>query len=121
MLEPDGWEDVLGKVTGLTFRGVERVSSAHLLDLLQVRSDKALRAKMGKPLVSHMRRLGWVGPRSMRIPGDKNHCPGAGGYWRKPSRPPQPDTSVGDDVAAGLSATISHSLLNKRRGLRCKS
>ena len=110
MLEPDRWEDVLSKVTGVIFRGVERVSSAHLLDLLQVGLDHDLRARMGKRIVSHMRRLGWVGPRSMRIPGDKNHCPGAGGYWRKPSRPPQPDTGVGDDVAAGLSDDLPFAL-----------
>src|SRR5262249_126195 len=45
-----------------------------------------------------MRRLGWTGPRAMRIPAENGHAAGSSGYWRLPSRPPQPDVNVDSDV-----------------------
>src|SRR5262249_17169149 len=45
-----------------------------------------------------MRRLGWTGPRAMRIPAENGHAAGSSGYWRLPSRPPQSDVSVDSDV-----------------------
>jgi len=45
-----------------------------------------------------MRRLGWTGPRAMRIPAENGHAAGSSGYWRLPSRLPQPDANVEGDV-----------------------
>src|SRR5262249_54044467 len=36
-------------------------------------------------------RLGWTGPRAMRIPAENEHAAGSSGYWRFPSRAPPPD------------------------------
>jgi hypothetical protein len=33
MIEPEGWNDVLGSITGTIYRGTERISSNRLLDL----------------------------------------------------------------------------------------
>src|SRR5262249_31358047 len=40
MLEPDQWDAVLSRVTGTLYRGTERVSTAHCLDLLEVGPDR---------------------------------------------------------------------------------
>src|SRR5262249_5894816 len=32
-----------------------------------------------------MKRLGWIGPRAMRIPAENGHAVGSRGYWRPPS------------------------------------
>src|SRR6516165_231208 len=45
-----------------------------------------------------MRRLGWTGPRAMRIPAENGHAAGSSGYWRLPSRPPQPAVNVEGEV-----------------------
>ena len=34
----------------------------------------------------------------MRIPTENGHAAGSSGYWRLPSRPPQPDANVDSDV-----------------------
>jgi hypothetical protein len=110
MLEPDQWESVLSRARGSIYRGVERISSNALLNLLQVGSDLGTRQKMGKRLVAPMRRLGWVGPRAMRIPGENGHAAGSNGYWRPPSRPPQPGRNVEADVETGLSDDLPAAL-----------
>ena len=106
MLEPDQWDSVLGSVTGTIVRGTERVSATRLLALLDVGSDPAVRQKVGKRLVSAMRRAGWSGPKPMRIPGENGHAAGANGYWRVPSRSRQPDVPVGRDVDAPVGGDV---------------
>jgi hypothetical protein len=90
MLEPDQWDPVLGSVTGTVYRGTERISSNALLNLLEVGPDPIIRQKVGKRLVSHMRRLLWSGPRGMRIPGTTGTVQG---YWRRPGQLPRPHTA----------------------------
>jgi hypothetical protein len=98
MIEPDQWDTALSRITGTIYRGTERVSSNALLNLLEVGPDPILRQKVAKRLRSYMRRLGWTGPRAMRIPAENGHAAGSSGYWRLPSRPPQPDASVDGEV-----------------------
>jgi len=98
MLEPDQWDDVLSRVTGTIYRGTERISSNALLNALQVVPDPVIRQKVAKRLRAPMRRLGWTGPRAMRIPADRDHAAGSSGYWRLPYKPPQPYVNVDSDV-----------------------
>jgi hypothetical protein len=70
MLEPDQWDAVLSRITGTIYRGIERISSNALLNLLEVGPDPVIRQKVAKRLRSYMRRLGWTGPRAMRIPAE---------------------------------------------------
>ena len=79
MLEPDQWDSVLGSVKGTIVRGTERVSSNRLLDLLKVGPDPVTRQRIGKRLPAVMRRLGWTGPRAMRIPAENGHAAGSSG------------------------------------------
>jgi hypothetical protein len=119
MLEPDEWPRVLANVSGTIVRGgSERVSTTRLLDLLDVGSDPALRQKVGKRLVSAMRRAGWSGPRAMRIPGEPAHAAGSSGCWRSRSRSRQPAIPVEADVE-GLSDELPEALeAVTRLGLR---
>jgi hypothetical protein len=111
MLEPDQWEDVLGRIAGTVSRGTERISSNALLNLLEVGPDPVLRQKVSKRIRSYMRRLGWTGPRAMRIPAEKDHAAGASGYWRLPNRLPHPDASVDGGVDdTGLSDDLPTAL-----------
>jgi ABC transporter substrate binding protein len=110
MLEPDQWDAVLSRITGTVYRGTERVSSNALLNLLEVGPDPILRQKVAKRLRASMRRLGWTGPRAMRIPAENGHAAGSSGYWRLPSRPPQPDASVDGEVDTGLSDDLPAAL-----------
>jgi hypothetical protein len=48
MLEPDQWNAVLSRITGTVYRGTERISSAALLDLLEVGPDPVFRQKVAK-------------------------------------------------------------------------
>jgi hypothetical protein len=98
MLEPVQWDSVLGRITGTVYRGTERISSNALLNLLKVGPDPVIRQKVAKRLRVPMRRLGWTGPRAMRIPGENGHAAGSSGHWRLPSRPPQLDVNVDGDV-----------------------
>ena len=119
MLEPDQWDSVLGSVTGTIYRGTERISSNALLNALGVPNDPTLRKKTGKRLVSPMRRLGWNGPRAMRIPAENGHPAGASGYWRLPSRPRQPGVVVESEFDHGLSDELPEALETVTRlGLR---
>jgi hypothetical protein len=104
MLEPDQWDAALSRITGTVYRGTERVSSNALLNLLEVGPDPILRQKVGKRLRSYMRRLGWTGPRAMRIPAENGHAAGSSGYWRLPSRPPQPAVNVAGEVEAEVDS-----------------
>jgi hypothetical protein len=98
MLEPNHWDTVLSTVTGMVYRGTERISSNALLNALEVGPDPVIRQKVAKRLRAPMRRLGWTGPRAMRIPAENGHAAGSSGYWRLPSRPPQLDVNVDSDV-----------------------
>ena len=98
MLQPEHWNSALSSITGTLVRGTERVSTAHCLDLLEVGPDPSTRQKVGKRLVSHMRRLGWTGPRAMRIPGTTGAVQG---YWRRPGQLPRSHTA-GMPVAGEL-------------------
>jgi hypothetical protein len=104
MLEPDQWDAVLSRVSGTIYRKTERISSNALLNLLEVGPDPVIRQRVGKRLVSHMRRLGWTGPRAMRIPAENGHAAGSSGYWRLPSRPPQPAVNVEGEVEAEVDS-----------------
>jgi hypothetical protein len=48
MLEPDQWDTVLGSIIGTVYRGTERISSAALLDLLEVGPDPVTRQNVAK-------------------------------------------------------------------------
>jgi hypothetical protein len=128
MIEPDQWDSVLGRITGTLVRGTERVSTAHCLDLLEVDPDPSTRQKVGKRLVSHMRRLGWTGPRAMRIPGTTGTVQG---YWRRPGQLPRPhiagmpvadelcdDVGLSDDLPAALEQVTRLGLKKLERVLR---
>jgi len=110
MLEPDQWDAVLSRISGTVYRGTERISSNALLNLLEVDPDPVTRQKVAKRLRAPMRRLGWVGPRAMRIPAENGHAAGSNGYWRLPSRPPQPDASVEGEVDTALSDDLPAAL-----------
>src|SRR5215813_6929146 len=69
-----------------------------LLNALQVGPDPVIRQRVAKRLRAPMRRLGWTGPRAMRIPAENEHAAGSSGYWRLPNKPPQPDVNVDSDV-----------------------
>jgi hypothetical protein len=98
MLESDQWEAVLSRAGGTIYRGTERISSNTLLNLLEVGPDPVFRQKVAKRLRAPMRRLGWTGPRAMRIPADRDHAAGSSGYWRLPNKPPQPSAKVDGEV-----------------------
>jgi len=121
MLEPDQWDSVLGSVKGTIVRGTERVSSNRLLDLLKVGPDPVTRQRIGKRLVVRMRRLGWTGPRAMRIPAENGHAAGSSGYWRLQSRPPRPAVNVeglSDDLPRELEEVTRLGLRKLARVLR---
>jgi len=46
----------------------------------------------------------------MRIPAENGHASGSSGYWRLPSRPPQPKAGDERDVEAGLSDDLPQAL-----------
>jgi len=48
MLEPDQWQSALSSITGTVARGIERVSTAHCLDLLGVDANPVLRQRVAK-------------------------------------------------------------------------
>ena len=113
MLPPDEWDSVLSRARGTIYRKIERISSNALLNLLEVGPDPVTRQKVGKRLPAVMRRLGWTGPRAMRIPADNGHAAGANGYWRLPLGPRPPDVGVGGDVGGdvgGLSDDLPREL-----------
>ena len=91
-------DSVLSSITGTLVRGTERVSTAHCLDLLEVGPDPVLRQRVAKRLRAPMRRLGWTGPRAMRIPAENGHAAGSSGYWRLPNKPAQPGAKVDGEV-----------------------
>ena len=128
MLEPDQWDAALSRVTGTIYRGTERISSNALLNLLEVGPDPVTRQKVGKRLVSHMRRLGWTGPRAMRIPGTTGTVQG---YWRRPGQFQRPhiagmpvagelcdDVGLSDDLPAALEQVTRLGLKKLERVLR---
>jgi hypothetical protein len=128
MLEPDQWNAVLSRVTGMVYRGTERISSNALLNLLEVGPDPVIRQKVGKRLVSHMQRLGWTGPRAMRIPETTGTVQG---YWRRPGQLPRShsagmpvagefcdDVGLSDDLPAALEQVTRLGLKKLEKILR---
>jgi len=113
MLPPDQWDTVLSRARGTIYRNTERISSNALLNLLEVGPDPVTRQRMGKRLPAVMRRLGWTGPRAMRIPAENGHAAGASGYWRLPSRPRQPAVNVEGDVKGEVDTSPSDDLPRK--------
>jgi len=85
MLEQDKWEEALGKLKGTVIRGTERIRTREVMDVLQVDQDRYARSKVGKPLVSYMKRLGWNGPKVMAWSDGGKGC---SGYWRVPGAYP---------------------------------
>jgi hypothetical protein len=88
MLAEARWDEVLVRLHGEVYRGVERISTAAILDALEVGRDIRERQKVGKRLVSPMRRLGWTGPKNMRCGAGKYREMVSAGYWRVPHAPP---------------------------------
>ena len=88
MLAEARWDEVLVRLHGEVYRGVERISTAAILDALEVGRDIRERQKVGKRLVSPMRRLGWTGPKNMRCGAGKYRETVSAGYWRLPHAPP---------------------------------
>jgi hypothetical protein len=128
MLELEQWNSALSSITGTLVRGTERVSTAHCLDLLEVGPDPSTRQKVGKRLVSHMRRLAWTGPRAMRIPGATGTVQG---YWRRPGQLPRShtagmpvagefcdDVGLSDDLPAALEQVTRLGLKKLEKILR---
>jgi hypothetical protein len=62
------------------------VSNA-VLNLLEVGPDPIVRQKLAKRLRAPMRRLGWIGPRPMRIPAENGHAAGSSGAVDGPALP----------------------------------
>jgi hypothetical protein len=122
MLPPDQWDTVLSRARGTIYRNTERISSNAVLNLLEVGPDPVARQRIGKRLIGPMRRLGWTGPRAMRIPAENGHAAGSSGYWRLPSGLRQPDVGVGGEVGGevdGLSDELPEALERVTRlGLR---
>ena len=55
----------------------------------------------------------------MRIPAENGHAAGSSGYWRLPSRLPQPDVNVGGEVDTSRSDDLPRKLEEVTRlGLR---
>jgi len=80
----DQWEQILGSLKGVVFRGAERILAARVLDALG--ADKVLgqRVSLGRKVSPLMKRLGWNGPISLRVP-DPTSPTGvtcSTGYWR---------------------------------------
>jgi hypothetical protein len=128
MLEPDQWDAILSRITGTIYRSTERVSTADCLDLLEVGPDPVVRQRVGKRLVSHMRRLGWTGPRAMRIRGTTGTVQG---YWRRPGQLPRShtagmpvagelcdDVGLSDDLPAALEQVTRLGLKKLEKVLR---
>jgi hypothetical protein len=101
MLEPDQWNEVLGRLVGTVYRGIERIASATIMNALGVPSDKEARQREGKRIVSP--RLGWNGPKNMRI--DATVC--RHGYWRIPNAPPKAFDPVANDLQLDLGEAES--------------
>jgi len=87
-LETDPWEDILAGVkskpalAGSIDRegGEQRVSSNFLLTGMLHLTGAKMRGGEGRRLAKCMRKLGWWGPRSMRIEGGTTTVKG---YWRR--------------------------------------
>jgi hypothetical protein len=128
MLGLEQWNSTLSSITGTLVRGTERVTSSALFNALEVGPDPSTRQKVGKRLVSHMRRLGWAGPRAMRIPGTTGTVQG---YWRRPGQFPRPhiagmpvagelcdDVGLSDDLPAALEQVTRLGLKKLEKILR---
>jgi hypothetical protein len=87
-LETDPWEDILAGVKdrpalagSIDWEGGEqRVSSKFLLTGILYPNGRKMRGGEGRRLAKCMRKLGWWGPRSMRIEGGTTTVKG---YWRR--------------------------------------
>jgi hypothetical protein len=128
MLGLEQWNSTLSSITGTLVRGTERVTSNALLNVLEVGPDPVTRQKVGKRIVSHMRRLGWTGPLAMRIPGTTGTVQG---YWRRPGQLPRShtagmpvagelcdDVGLSDDLPAALEQVTRLGLKKLARVLR---
>lgn len=83
---PEHWESILADTSGTTFRGIERVASAMLFGRLGIPDDIGARQQAGRRVKPIMQRLGWHGPKKMRvIEHDRTHT-GIAGYWRYPRK-----------------------------------
>jgi hypothetical protein len=116
---PDDYETTLASLNGVFFRGTERLATATILSALHIGPDALLRRKLGKRLVSIMRRLGWNGPKTMFIPGRINDRGNSAAYWRLPLHKPEP-TALADFEADGLPEPELSEHLEQvtRQGLR---
>jgi hypothetical protein len=122
MLEPDKWQEVLGRLVGTVYRGTERISSGTIMNALGVPTDQETRAKEGKRIVTAMRALGWTGPKEMRIDAGTT----TRGYWRIPNAPPKAAPELfsdhelddADDLPQALEQVTRLGLKELRRILR---
>ena len=111
MLPPDEWDQVLNRLTGTIFRGTERISSAVIMNALGVPTDQMTRAKEGKRIVHIMRRLGWTGPKEMRVDAGTS----TRGYWRIPNAPPKAAPELFLDHELDDADDLPHALENVTR------
>jgi predicted P-loop ATPase len=82
-LEADPWDDVLSNLTGETYPAPgghgreERVATQHLLQRILGIPTERQNMAYERRLAGAMRRLGWAGPKVMRMGGEPER-----GYWR---------------------------------------
>jgi len=89
----DPWLDDLVRARGKVEDGMERITTADVLAALEMPAERKTTTH-AKRLVGLMRRLGWDGPKSIRIKGRR-------GVFRGYERPNDgPDTPELDDVSA---------------------
>jgi len=80
----DQWERILSSLKGVVFRGSERILTKHILDTLGANQELGQRISMGKKISPIMKRLGWNGPISLRVPDptSKTGFTSSTGFWR---------------------------------------
>jgi hypothetical protein len=105
MLEPDRWNEVLGRLTGSVHRRVEKIRTATVLDALGLATlSRGLQQQEAKRIAPIMKRHGWVGPKTIRFDRETT----ANGYWRLsnalPSIASQPTLALDDTALDGADA-----------------
>jgi len=112
----DQWEQILGSLKGVVFRGAERILAARVLDALG--ADKALgqRVSLGRKVSPLMKRLGWNGPISLRVPDpdSKTGFTSSTGYWRTRGvpRPEAPEAPPALPSLPGVELELPEALLD---------
>jgi hypothetical protein len=82
MLEPDKWDEVLGRLVGTVYRGTERISTREILPVLGCSERET------KLIAKRMRSSGWSGPKPIRIMGTNGKSVVVSGYEREVGKVP---------------------------------